>query len=113
MEIVILTEICKKCAECCKNYPFIDLSNNDISIIEKATGLLHDVFTNKKGNEPEEYFLQFKENGYCLFLAENNGSFSCSVYEARPAICQSYPSKLSQKELCDANMAKFLDKNLS
>lgn len=107
MEVVVLTEICKRCAECCKSYPFVDLSDHEILVLEKATGLHCDVFTNRKGNEPEEYFLQFKENGYCLFLTENNGSYSCSVYEARPAICQNYPSKPTQKVLCDVNMAKF------
>ena len=103
-----MTEICRKCAECCKNHPFVDLSNNEITLLEKASGLQRDVFTNQKGNDPEEYFLQFKENGFCFFLNEINGSFSCGVYEARPEICQNYPSKPTQKDLCDANMAKIL-----
>ncbi len=103
-----MTKICKKCAECCKNHPFIDLSKNEILALERATGLRAEVFTNQKGKDVEEYFLQFKENGYCFFLNENNGTFSCSVYEARPGICQRYPAKPSQKTLCDSNMAKFL-----
>lgn len=103
-----MTEICKKCAECCKNRPIVDLSSDEMILLEKATGLLFEVFTNRKGKDVEEYFLQFKDNGYCFFLNESNGSFSCDVYEARPAICQNYPSKPTQKNLCDANMAKFL-----
>jgi Fe-S-cluster containining protein len=102
-----LTEICKKCAECCKNHPFVDLSKNEINSLEKVTGVPSDVFTYPKGKVVEEYFLKFQENGYCFFLNENNGSFSCNVYEARPEICKYYPSKPRQKEVCDANREKF------
>ena len=104
-----MTEICKKCAECCKNHPFVDLSNSEIQSLEKATGLHPDVFTNQKGTEVEEYFLQFKENGHCFFLDEKDGSFSCSAYEARPDICKNYPAEPIQKDTCKANMEKFLN----
>ena len=107
-----MTEICKKCAECCKNHPFVDLSKNEINSLEKVTGINPDVFTNPKGKAVEEYFLQFRENGYCFFLNENNGIFSCDVYEARPAICKNYPSKPIQKDHCDTNREKFLNKIL-
>ncbi len=105
-----MTDICRNCAECCKNYPCVDLSNNEMDLLEKMTGVRSDVFTNPKGTEVEEYFLQFQENGYCFFLNENNGCFSCSVYEARPKICKNYPSQPIQKDFCDANNEKFLNK---
>ena len=108
MENIILTEICKICAACCKNHPFVDLSKKEIHSLEQVTGLHSDVFTNPKGKVVEEYFLQFQENGHCFFLNENNGSFSCGVYETRPGICKNYPSKPMQKKVCDANSAKFL-----
>jgi Fe-S-cluster containining protein len=100
-----LSEICKKCAECCKNYPVVDLSKNEIFSLEKVTGVHSGVFTIPKGKAVEEYFLQFQENGYCFFLNENNGSFSCGVYEVRPGICKNYPSRPIQKEVCNANRA--------
>lgn len=103
-----MTEICKQCAECCKKYPFVDLSKNEINSLEKLTGVSAEVFTNSKGKEIEEYFLQFQDNGYCFFLNENKGSFSCSVYEERPGICKNYPSNPIQKDVCDANKEKFL-----
>ncbi len=103
-----MTEICKQCAECCKNYPFVDLSKNEINSLEKLTGIPAEVFTNPKGKEIEEYFLQFQDNGYCFFLNENKGSFSCGVYEERPGICKNYPSSPIQKDVCDANKEKFL-----
>jgi Fe-S-cluster containining protein len=108
MENIILAEICKKCAECCKNYPFIDLSEKEINSLEKLTSLPSEVFTNPKGKEVEEYFLQFQDNGYCIFLIENKGCFSCGVYKERPGICKNYPSKPIQNDVCDANREKFL-----
>jgi len=108
---IVLSEICNKCAKCCKNYPFIELSQNEIYELEKLTGLPLDVFTNPKGEADEEYFLQFKENGDCFFLNENNGGYSCGVYEARSGICRNYPSKPNQNEVCDANREMILRNN--
>jgi uncharacterized protein len=108
MENKISSEICQKCAECCKNFPFVELSQNEIYELEKHTGLPFDMFTNPKGETVEEYFLQFKENGYCFFLHENNGDYSCGVYEARSEICRNYPSKPCQNEVCNANQKKIL-----
>lgn len=107
----MLSEICKKCAECCKHYPFIELSQNEIIELGKVTGLRLDVFANPKGKAVEEYFLQFKENGDCFFLNENNGSYSCGVYEARSVVCRNYPSKPRQNEVCDINREMFLRNN--
>jgi len=108
MENIISTEISRQCAECCKNYPFVELSKNEVNLLEQMTGLHCDVFTYPKGKVVEEYFLQFQENGDCFFLNENNGSYSCAVYEARPGVCQNYPSTPGQKKLCDANREKLL-----
>lgn len=108
MENHLLTKICKKCAECCKNYPFITLSINEIHSLQKLTGLPAHVFTNPIGKEVEEYFLQFQENGHCYFLHENEGIFSCAVYDERPGICKKYPSSPVQENVCAANQKKLL-----
>jgi Fe-S-cluster containining protein len=100
MKNIISNETCKKCAECCRNFPFVKLSADDISLLEKVTALPCGAFTNPKSKLLGEYFLQFKENGNCFFLNENNGSYSCEVYETRPGICKNYPSKPVQKEFC-------------
>jgi len=111
MDKMITSEICKKCAECCKNYPYIELSQDDINELEKLTGLSSHVFTNQKGEVGEGYFLKFKDNGDCIFLNENNGDYSCGVYESRSGICRNYPSKPSQNEVCDSNRAMILSNN--
>ncbi len=87
------SEICQKCAECCRDYPFVKLSENDIHSLEQVTKSHFDVFTNPMYKIGKGYFLQFQENGDCFFLNENNDSYSCSVYEARPEICKNYPSR--------------------
>ena len=111
MENIITSEICIKCAECCKNYPYVELSQHEIFELEKMTGLPTGAFTNQKCRAVEEYFLAFKENGDCIFLNENNGEYSCGVYEARSAICRKYPAKKSQNEVCDSNRKKIPRKN--
>jgi len=111
MQKIILSEICRKCGECCKNYPFVELSHNEIYALEKLTGLPFYVFTDKKDEGSEEFFLQFKKNGNCFFLHENNDDYSCGVYESRPVICRNYPSKSIQNEVCNANREKTLSNN--
>lgn len=108
----ISMEICKICAECCKDSPFVELSKNEINSLELSTGLPFRVFINSKGKADEGYFLQFKENGDCIFLNENNGSYSCDVYEARPEICKNYPSTPRQQEVCDLNRVNSEDTRL-
>jgi uncharacterized protein len=105
------SETCRKCAKCCKGFPFIEVSRNEIHALGKLTGLPFEAFTNPKGGAAEGYFLQFKENGDCFFLNENNGSYSCGVYEARSEICRNYPLKPLQRELCNANREIVLRNN--
>ena len=111
MENAISSETCKNCAECCKHYSFVELSQTEINALEKFTGLPSEVFTNSKGKAVEEYFLKFKENGDCYFLNTKNRNYSCDVYEARGGICRNYPSEPSQNEVCDANRKICLSHN--
>ena len=111
MKNIISTEICKKCAECCKNNPFVELSQNEIYEIEKLTKLPSGLFANRKGEDGEGYFLRFKENGDCFFLNEKNGDYSCGIYEARSIICRNYPSKPSNTKFCDSKRKKILLKS--
>jgi uncharacterized protein len=107
MKSKILGEICRKCAECCKDYPFIELSQYEINELARWTGFPFHVFAYQKCEAGEEYFLKFKENGDCFFLNEDNGDYSCGVYEARSGICRAYPSRPRQNEVCNANREKI------
>ena len=108
MRNTISSEICTLCAECCRHYPYVELSQTDIAALETFTGLRFDAFTNPKGKAVEEYFLQFKDNGDCVFLNEKNGRYSCGVYEARSGICRAYPATPIQNDACHANRAGCL-----
>ncbi len=101
MEYVISIHKCIRCGECCKNFPFVELSRAEVDAIARLTGLPVDAFTNSKDKAVEEYFLDFKPGGECLFLKEEGGHYSCGVYEARPAICKSFPSDVKQLAYCD------------
>jgi uncharacterized protein len=103
MQKTTSSEICTMCGECCKNYAYVELSRNDVAALETFTGLSPDVFANTKDEARGEYFMQFKENGDCVFLNEDDGRYSCSVYEARSGKCRNYPSTPSQIEVCNAN----------
>jgi Fe-S-cluster containining protein len=106
-----LSEICKKCAECCKNFPYVKLFQNEVRELEMLTGLPSDLFASPIGEASEAYFMQFKGNGDCYFLNENNGDYSCSAYEARSEICRKYPSNPSENKVCDANREMILRSN--
>ena len=100
MKNILSSEICRKCAQCCKGYPFIELHQSEIDALKKKTGLSVELFTNKRDEAGKEYFLQFKENGDCIFLRETNGGYLCGVYEARAGVCRNYPSNPNQEKHC-------------
>jgi Fe-S-cluster containining protein len=104
MKNAITSAICQKCGECCRNYPFVKLSLHEIHDLEKLTGLPFDAFSGRIDEAGEDYYLDFKENGDCFFLKEENGDFSCSVYESRSEMCKNYPSKPSQNDVCNSNL---------
>ena len=98
---------CTTCALCCKNYPFVRLSLAEVRSLEEFTKLRIDAFAESKGKSIADYFLTFKENGDCYFLDEENGIYSCRVYETRPEICERYPSTTKQKTFCSEHMNAF------
>jgi Fe-S-cluster containining protein len=110
MENLISNEICRRCGECCKNFPYIDLTDVEIDVLEGATTLPPEVFTYPKGEAAEGHFMQFQANGDCYFLDGTAGCYSCGVYQTRPGICKSYPSEPKQEEACWKHREKSLSK---
>jgi Fe-S-cluster containining protein len=105
-EHAIESDLCRQCAACCKNVPFVELSVDEVGVLEDATGLHPDAFTDMKRTDPEERFLHFEENGDCVFLDAAAGAHACRVYAARPAVCRDYPGTLRQSEACEAHSAR-------
>ncbi|MGB1198451.1 MAG: YkgJ family cysteine cluster protein [Thalassotalea sp.] len=77
--------------------------------MNNATDLSPSQIAHSDRQEQAGYFLQFKDNGECIFLTYSDSSYSCSVYHARPSICRSYPKGKSQLTTCRENLIK-LDK---
>lgn len=101
MENVISSKICKKCGECCKQSPFVELSKDEINALERVTGLSSALFTNSKGVGADGCFLKFQGDGACFFLNKSEDGYACGVYEARPETCKTYPSTAIQYDFCD------------
>jgi len=97
------THTCNGCGSCCRNFAFIQLSQDDIKAIETFTGLCSEEVTNNIDNAGKKRFMKFQVNGDCIFLKNLDGADSCTVYEARSVTCRSYPSTDIQKETCRVN----------
>lgn len=108
MKTFISEEMCQNCARCCQDFPFVEVSPNEIQRLEKHTGLGFEQFTFPKGKEAADgYFLASRENGNCLFLGEKDGHASCTVYEVRPAICKAYPVNEKHQAYCESLQKKL------
>ncbi len=108
MQTILSTEVCKKCSTCCKGFPYVEISNDDIKRLEQHTHLNPIQFCNAKSQDieiDEGHFLKFKDNGECIFLKTEQGGSFCGVYKARPNICGDYPSSPAQYKTCDNNIA--------
>ena len=97
------THICINCGACCRSLAYIILSENEIEEIASFTGLASEEFSNSGGRNGGKRFMQFKENGDCVFLNMTDGAYSCSAYEARSNICRGYPSNDIQDTTCRIN----------
>ncbi|MFP4266852.1 MAG: YkgJ family cysteine cluster protein [Spirochaetaceae bacterium] len=84
---------CRRCGGCCRYEPgFVFLSKNDLSRLSSALSMKEEDFIRRYcrfvtiGGK-KRLSLQEKRNYDCIFW-ENGG---CSVYEARPFQCRSFP----------------------
>ena len=97
----ITSEMCVKCAGCCSNFPFVVLSTDEIGALSKFTGLDADAFFDSDRGSSPRRFLKHQKSGSCVFLREAAGNKVCSVYEARPSVCRSYPFTPVQHKVCE------------
>lgn len=90
---------CARCAKCCRasfGDNTVTVFPGEIRVIMAATDRewLDVVQPEEDGDEDEygnrqafEWALRKKQNGDCIFLEEGR----CTIYEARPFICRTYP----------------------
>ncbi len=104
MENTISSSICQRCGICCRNFPFVELNDAEMTALENFTHLDREDFTDPKGHSyADGHFLKSKANGDCIFLKVEDGNFSCGVYEARAGICRNYPVNEHHWKWCKEN----------
>ncbi len=109
MENPVSSNTCRNCGICCQNFPFVEVNDAEMTVLEKFTQMDRKEFTDPIGsNYDAGHFLKFKENGDCMFLKADNGFFSCTVYEARAGICRNYPVNKHHWKWCNENRVKTL-----
>jgi uncharacterized protein len=87
---------CDRCPSYCCSYPRIPIEQTDVIRLARHLGLAPEEVARKftkKGEEPGEVVLRHKPDKIygtaCKFLDPE--SRRCTVYEARPTICRTYP----------------------
>lgn len=87
---------CDRCPSYCCSYPRVPIEDADIVRLAEHFGLTSEAaalkFT-RKGEEPGERILRHRPDPVygtaCRFL--DRKTRQCTVYEARPGICRTYP----------------------
>ncbi len=81
-----------ECGDCCSGRwgpGYVWVEAQEMQALATKLGLDFDAFTHQYVRQVgKRYSLREKANHDCVFYVENKG---CSVYEARPKQCQSYP----------------------
>lgn len=104
------SKICIACGACCRNFPYVQLTQNDIDRLESFTGFTPKEFVSCDEKDGENRFIKFKENGECVFLNNTDGHYTCGVYQARPEICSAYPWTDTQDTTCRKLSNREIDK---
>lgn len=105
---------CQTCGDCCKRYDVSITFEEGVNIVN-FTGLsFFDFSTWKFPRTLEQFDFRFfgarkfkhkRNSKECIFLCENEGVYSCGIYDVRPSVCCDYPYTVGEKENC-------LEKNL-
>ena len=86
---------CKKCPGYCCSYPLIALDKRDVERLAKHHGLSFEEARSKftKVAHGRQYAMRRKADPHygriCRFF--DTDARHCTIYEARPAICRSFP----------------------
>ena len=76
MENKISSLTCQNCGICCRNFPFVEVNNREMTALEKFTKMHRNEFTDPMGPTYDDgHFLKTKANGDCLFLKVDKGFF--------------------------------------
>ncbi|MGA2118137.1 MAG: YkgJ family cysteine cluster protein [Bryobacteraceae bacterium] len=99
---------CTRCANCCKTST-TEISERDIERLSRHLRVSREDFLRDYTMPDDEGTLSLKFNeaeGGCVFLDGN----LCTVYEARPDICQRYPHTVRGSGSIASRMWQFVDR---
>lgn len=97
---------CTQCANCCK-VATVQLSERDVERLAKALRIPRDRFLAGYTMQSEEEGLILKRSeAGCVFL---DGT-ACTVYDARPDICQRFPHLVRGEGSIVSRMWQFIDR---
>jgi Fe-S-cluster containining protein len=98
---------CRQCANCCR-VATARLAGRDVEKLSKFLGLRPAEFLRDYTDQSPDEGLILKRNDEsgCVFLEGN----TCTVYEARPHICENFPHLLKGEGSLQARMWDFKDR---
>jgi len=98
---------CTACANCCKTST-VEVSGRDIERIPAHLGMSREQFLADYTMRDEEgaLSLRFTPEAGCVFLEGT----TCRIYEARPALCRSYPHLVRGHGSIASRMWSFVDR---
>lgn len=82
---------CTGCGHCCTGGPgYVWVTRDDIETLARGKGLDRDAFARRYVRRVERHYsLTERPDGSCVFLDE--AKERCTVYDARPTQCRTYP----------------------
>lgn len=98
---------CTQCANCCK-VATVTLSDRDVERLARYLRIPSDRFLADytTRDEEEDLILRFSKESGCVFLSGTE----CTVYDARPDICQRFPHLVRGNGSIASRMWQFVDR---
>lgn len=98
---------CRQCANCCK-LASTSVSERDIERMARYLRIPPDQFVAQytDGEDEDGLILRRRLGGECVFLSGND----CTVYEARPEICERFPHLVRGNGSIASRMWSFIDR---
>jgi len=116
---------CIRCGGCCR-VPIVPITHKDLKRLVKATGMKAESIVRFSSSSEMEYdadsglWIKMRNRRYAMVLRKKSlgclfqtAEFSCSVYEARPQTCRTFPYSIDNddEENVEINLNEKLDCN--
>ena len=103
--------VCTQCGDCCRWPGYVHLTYEDIRLMAAELNLQEEVFIEqytRLSPNRSQLALRDQADGSCIFLQENQ----CTVYQARPLQCRSFPKAWQVGEGCPELDRLYAEENM-